>query len=268
MYAVFWGVIFELSPPTGGGNWTQSVLYNFCSNVNSSHECLDGETPLGQLIFDVTGNLYGTTEYGGTGHGNGGTVFELSPGANGWTQQILYSFCSQGSGYFCPDGNNPLAGVVFDATGDLLGTTLTGGGKLDGAFGTVFELSPVNGAWKESVLFTFSAPKVGEFPTAPISVAGGDAYSTFSAEGKNGFGGVFRLNGQHKTFKSLSFNALNGAVAPTAGVLLDFKNNLIYGTTSGGMITAGNVFEISGAGVLTNLHTFCSQAECADGENP
>src|SRR5277367_2630531 len=94
------GTVFELSPPQlPGGAWTFATIYGFCSVV-SGQVCEDGENPHGQLALDATGNLYGTTTAGGNGHSSKaygeGTVFELSHGANGWTETVLYNFCTLG----------------------------------------------------------------------------------------------------------------------------------------------------------------------------
>ena len=130
-----YGTVFELTPAQGGG-WTQTVLYSFMFGR-------DGAYPQGGLIFDAVGNLYGTTPYGGT-YGYG-TVFELSPVAGGgWTETVLYSFNDNNG----TDGVYPEAGLIFDAAGNLYGTTLVGGPYYcpggDGyGCGTVFELTPV-----------------------------------------------------------------------------------------------------------------------------
>jgi uncharacterized repeat protein (TIGR03803 family) len=135
------GVAFELSPKAGGG-WAEKALYNF-GGVGHG---LDGYQVSSGLIFDAAGNLYGTTEYGGGGGqecGNGmgvdgcGTVFRLTPQADGtWTETVVYLF---GHGYHAKDGAYPCCGLVFDAAGDLYGTTL-GGGAND--MGTAFEIKP------------------------------------------------------------------------------------------------------------------------------
>jgi len=95
------GTVFELTPAQGG-NWTEKVLYNFCSQTN----CTDGAGPLAGLIFDAAGNLYGTTSAGGT-YQDFGTVFELMPTkGGGWTEQVLHSFGNP------PDGVYPSGGPV------------------------------------------------------------------------------------------------------------------------------------------------------------
>jgi hypothetical protein len=108
------------------GQVQEKVLYSFCSVTN----CADGASPHGALVFDSTGNLYGTTEGGGTncqGVGGCGTVFELTPSGDGtWTETVLYSFCVN-SVRNCPDGVTPMAGPTFDHSGNLYGTTHGGG---------------------------------------------------------------------------------------------------------------------------------------------
>src|ERR1022692_937488 len=120
------GTVFELTP-AAGGSWTEQVLHNFNNNGT------DGINPKNGLIFDATGNLYGTTNFGGIYY-SGGTVFEVVPAAGGgWTEQVLHSF---GDG---ADGAEPQAGLITDTTGNLYGTTSSGGTY---TFGTVFEFTP------------------------------------------------------------------------------------------------------------------------------
>src|SRR3981081_2022259 len=118
----------------------EKVLYSFKGSS-------DGGEPVGRLIRDHAGNLYGTTldEFG---QGHFGTVFELSPKAGGvWTKKILYRFLGGA------DGRAPTAGLIFDARGNLYGTTGQGGAN---GQGTVFELAPDNrGGWTETVLHDF-----------------------------------------------------------------------------------------------------------------
>lgn len=117
------GTVFEI---THAG--VEKVLYNFCALQN----CTDGAGPTANLVLDVKGNLYGTTQGGGA-HNNGGTVFELSPSG---VETVLYSFCALPS---CADGTNPVGSLVLDPNGNLYGVTFNGGLY---SRGTVFKLTP------------------------------------------------------------------------------------------------------------------------------
>ncbi len=96
------------------------------------------------LSFDAKGNLYGAT--GGGGDHNDGTIFQLTPGTGGWTLTTLHSF----DGY---DGGTPNGGLVFDAAGNMYGTSPVGGKVNDG--GNVFEMTPGSGGWTFNVLYGF-----------------------------------------------------------------------------------------------------------------
>src|ERR1700682_1063359 len=140
------GAGFKLTP--GIGQWTETIIYNFCQASN----CSDGSTAYAGLVVDGSGNLYGTTYQGGA-YG-GGVVFELVRHAHGgWTERVLHSF---GNG---TDGKGLLSGLVFDKAGNLYGTTSGGGTSTSSCFagcGTVFELSRgTNGQWNENVLYNF-----------------------------------------------------------------------------------------------------------------
>ena len=143
------GTVFELERTKDG--WKEEVLYNFGSYQS------DGIAPHAGVIFDKAGNLYGTTSQGCTNH-DWGTVFKLSPNAHGgWTETILYSFTNQNG-----DGYNPQTDLIFDAQGNLYGTTLFGGnhsqepcvGYLRLGCGVVFELRPHSGgSWTEATIY-------------------------------------------------------------------------------------------------------------------
>ena len=135
------GTVYQLSPPAKNGDpWIETVRYIF-RGFNQGGT--DGSLPAGGLVMDSSGNLYGTTAYGGTGNCvllgtkvGCGTVYELSPPqqqGGAWTETILYSFQGGNDGYF-PWGN-----LVFDKKGNLYGTTI-GGGAYGG--GTAFEITP------------------------------------------------------------------------------------------------------------------------------
>jgi uncharacterized repeat protein (TIGR03803 family) len=262
------GTVFEISPPSSpGAAWTETVLYSFCTN--SIKSCPEGAEPVGGLAIDASGNLYGTTSIGGSGHDEendgGGTVFELSHGAGGWAETVLYNFCSLGQGNVCPDGTFPQAGVTFDKAGNVYGTTEFGGGNSSLGFGTVYKLSPGPNGWTETVIATSGQSLAGD-PLGTVSIDPlGNLYSTFS-NGGQGFGGAFRL-GPHGGGAELSFSGNNGD-GPTAGVLVDAKHGVLYGTTSGGSQFFGTVFKITAPAQLTVLYNFCSQPNCADGAGP
>ena len=267
------GAVFELTPSTGG-TWTETVLYSFGSYNG------DGFFPEAGLIFDAAGNLYGTTYVGGAyGMPEGyGTVFQLTPTlSGGWTETVLYSFGSYGDGRF------PQAGLIFDAAGNLYGTTPVGGAT---GGGTVFKLTPgAGGTWMETVLWSLSG-----HPQGGVTFdAAGNLYGTATSGGLKGqgcdysnyrlCGTVFELtpgtNGKW-TKKDLhmfkAFDRKDGA-NPLAGVIFDAAGNL-YGTTVGGgtgCTTCGTVFEltpIAGGGWKEKvLHSFMPYPS-KDGNNP
>ncbi len=140
-----YGAVFELSP--SNGTWTETVLYSF-TGTNG-----DGYRPVGPVVFDKKGNLYGTAEYGGA-YGYG-MVFELQQSGGTWTESVLYSFSAKG------DGAYPASGLVFDAKGNLYGTTYEGGTSNRG---TAFQLAPKGGTWTETVLHSFSGGTDGQYP--------------------------------------------------------------------------------------------------------
>lgn len=141
-----YGAVFELSPGPNG-QWTETVLHSF--NLDGQ----DGIRPYSSLVMDSAGNLYGTTYLGGTY--SLGTVFEVMPGSGGWIEKVLHSFNSDGT-----DGFNPYGNLIFDAKGNLYGTTYVGG---TGSVGTVFELSPKpDGSWQENIILNFDYTDGGE----------------------------------------------------------------------------------------------------------
>ena len=270
------GTVFELSPPSApDGSWTEQVLYSFCAIPNGQNLCIDGDHPHGAVIFDALGNLYGTTQGGGTGRHEPapllpepGTVFELSPGVSGWTHTVLYNFCSLGQGKFCLDGSVPAAGVTFDKSGNIYGTTELGGGAKIEGFGTVYRLSPGTSGWTESVLYQFRFPNAGT-PLAKVTLdSAGSLYTTFSVSGQ-GVGGVLRLNSARGgTSKTVSFTPPNGAT-PSAGVTLDSQHRILYGTAvGGGQNSGGTIFDVVLPGQVGVLYNFCSQPNCSDGKGP
>jgi uncharacterized repeat protein (TIGR03803 family) len=179
------GTVFKLTP-NQNGRWTEHVLYSFCSRPG----CVDGVQPFAGLIFDQAGNLYGTTEYGGAAYSNNasGTVFKLIRNQNGgWTESVLYSFCSRLN---CTDGSYPQAGLIFDQAGNLCGTN-AGGGH---GYGTVFQLTPnQNGGWTEHVLHAFMDQPGALSAAGLILDQAGNLYGTTSGDGSTTFGSVFEI---------------------------------------------------------------------------
>ncbi len=251
------GTVFQLAPPAQkGGKWTESVLYIFKGNIAG-----DGNTPVGSVIMDKAGNLYGTTGYGGNGSCvllgtkvGCGTVYELSPPAQkggAWTEIVLYNFQSGNDGYL-PNGE-----LVFDGAGNLYGATMFGGGHgttcndLFQYCGSVFELSPPKkkgGAWTEKVLHGFKGPPDGANPNGGLVLdSKGVIYGTTSRGGydcphssNQGCGTVFKLtpptlNGGKWTEAVLHrfYRKTSDGAGPAAGVVSDPKGNL-YGTTEDG----------------------------------
>src|ERR1035437_5793432 len=260
------GTVFELTP-NGSGGWTEKVLHSFGSGT-------DGGNPRAGLIFDAAkSNLYGTTPAGGT-H-TFGTVFELSPnGSGGWTERVLYSFCSQTS---CTDGETPQAGLIFDAAGNLYSTTYQGGTY---SGGTAFELSPqAGGGWTEQVLHSFGNGVEGIYPYASLVFdTAGNLYGTTYTGGENN-GTVFELTpttGGGWTEQTLTNFLGSYGLYLSAGLIIDVADNL-YGTTpeggssrNCGTTACGTVFELSpnGSGGWTeqSLHNFDNNG--TDGAHP
>jgi len=248
------GTVFELTPVAGGG-WTETVLYSFQGGK-------DGEEPFSGLIFDAAGNLYGTTGEGGGGCAESGcgTVFELTPVAGGgWTETVIYSF--RGG----KDGEGPSSGLIFDAAGNLYGTTGEGGGGgCDGGYGcgTVFELMPVSGGgWTESVLYSFTGGKNGQQPAGGLIFdAAGNLYGMTQQGGGKGCnnnpcGVVFELTPvsggkwKQKLLHSFTRKTKDG-FEPLGGLIFDAVGNLYGMTQYGGGTTCygggcGVVFELT-----------------------
>jgi uncharacterized repeat protein (TIGR03803 family) len=227
------GGVYELSP-NGDGTWSESVIYSFTGGT-------DGNMPIGGVIFDTSGNLYGTTSGGGAS-GNG-VVFELTPNSDGtWTESVLYSFKAGKDGSYPDHGS-----LIFDAAGNLYGET-TGGGKgrcgwtISYRCGSVFELSPnSDGTWKETVLYRFAGGRDGGKPESTLTFdQSGVLYGTTlfggggscGGNGGSGCGTVFQLVPNSKggwTEHVLHRFGAQGGTNPWGGLVFDATGNL-YGT--------------------------------------
>ncbi len=212
------GAIFKLDM-TGH----ETALYRFSGP--------DGSHPAASLILDDSGNFYGTTSLGGNlacGNGTGcGVVFELNAVGH---ESVLSKFCSRAR---CTDGEDPQAGVIRDAAGNLYGTTLGGGDHSCGfegeGCGVVFKL---DAAGNLTVLHAFTGPRDGRFPYAGlIRDAKGNLYGTAYGGGCSGSGVVFKLDTHNKDTVLHCFSGLGDGAGPVSGLVSDGDGNG-YGAVS------------------------------------
>lgn len=218
------GTVFEVTPAG-----QESVLYAFQGGT-------DGWLPDGGVISDSSGNLYGVTHVGGSANCETGcgTVFKVAPGG---TETKLYQF-QDGD-----DGGYPLGGLISDSSGNLYGTTLSGG---SGGQGTVFKLSPDG---TETVLYNFQGGNDGNDPEAGVvrdksgNLYGTTYYGGGTACKGHGCGTVFKLTPEGKEKVLYSFKKTHGA-HPAAGLLLS-SDGTLYGTAlNGGKYKDGVVFRL------------------------
>lgn len=246
------GVVFKVAP-----NGSETVLHAFEYGT-------DGNYPRAGLVADKAGNLYGTTQFGGTGTGcndNGcGSVFEVSPDSS---EKVLYSF-EDGA-----DGSEPISQLVLDKKGNLYGTASSGGST---GLGTIFKVTTQGDL---TVLYTFRGGSDGSSPYAGLILdKEGNLYGTTANGGNtdcfNGCGTVFKLapNGTETVLHR--FKGGNDGSYPVARLVADNEGNL-YGTTvlsgSGANCTnyCGTVFKLAPDGTETILHAFQGGN---DGESP
>jgi len=229
------GTVFELSPSNGG--WTKRTLHSFSGT--------DGKFPVSGLVMDTAGNLYGTTEKGGTA--NLGVAFELSPSGKGWKETVLYSFAGG------TDGSGPHVGLILDTLGNLYGTTASGGsGGCQNGCGTVFELSPSGGGWTETIIQTLTLAN-GSVPNDIVFDSVGNIYGTTRRGGSGkkcnggGCGTVFKLTPSNGTWTETvlySFRGIPDGAVPFSGPIVDANGNVFGTTVFGGKYHPGVVFEI------------------------
>jgi uncharacterized repeat protein (TIGR03803 family) len=250
------GVVFELTP-NADASWKEKVIYSFCPT-----DCSDGATPVAGLVVDAAGNLYGTTQIGGSlscadGGGQGcGAVFQLASNQDGgWTESVLHGFTGGSDGAFC------YAGLIFDKAGNLYGTT-SGAANAES---TVFKLTPNgDGAWSESVLYDFTGGKDGNSSRASVIFdQSGNLYGTtefggnLSGCGGSGCGVVFKLvpdeKGQWIETVLHTFSGTDGMLADSS-LILDSAGDL-YGVTAqvGNLNDCSSVGGYGGCGVVFKL---------------
>ena len=251
------GVVFKLQPPAiACGSvlcaWNETVLYKFTGHPG------DGDTPSSGVAFDAAGNLYGTTSYGGNGtcaqpplpNYGCGIVYQLSHSAGGWTETVIYNF--QGAN----DGHSPAGTLIVDRAGNLYGTA-QGGSSGDGV---VYELSPSNGAWTQTILHSFQGSD-GSYPGALIADSSGNLYGITGLGGPQNVGTVFQLT-QPGTwnFQTLySFSSTANGTYPEGGLTRDSAGNFYGATQDGGTYNYGVAFKLTlsnGNWVESVLHSF------------
>ena len=191
------GTVYKLTPPASGTVWSLTVLYAFAA-VTNNNGGPDGAFPsAGPLILDSNGALYGTTRAGGPCQGCGlgfGTVYKVTPPAVGaptgtpWTEAVIYNFAGASDGY------GPNAGVLFDSSGALYGTTTNGGA----GWGTVFKLTPPVGGmppgtpWTKTILYNFLNTPDGNGPFSGLIF---DRHGTIYGTTAGGGSGIYPYNG-------------------------------------------------------------------------
>ncbi len=248
---------------------TLTFTFSICAQAQQFNTLFDfqgtnnGETPYAGVTFDSSGNLFGTTRYGGLNNCSGGlgcgVAYEISPSGQGsWTQKVMYVFTNG------TDGATPFAGLVSDGAGNFYGTAFYGGSfastpcRVDGC-GVVFEISPTgDGTWVETVLHTFSGGRDGNGPMfygSLVRDSQGNLYGTTVAGGAirspncapYGCGVVFELSPGSQGWTETVLYAFQGdkdGAQPYTGVTFDNQGN-IYGTTYAGAKGYGGVFRLS-----------------------
>ena len=233
------GSVFALSP---SGNLT--TLYSFCALVN----CDDGGSP-SELIFGADGNLYGTTEVGGTY--SAGTFFKLTRDG---VLTLLQQFCSQYQNNACLDGRNPLGPLVQDSNGNFLGTTSNGGTSDSGS---VFQISPIG---QLTTLYSFCSQvnidgcADGAYPTGLLMGSDGNLYGTTHSGGSSNAGTAFEVtpSGALTTLYNFCHAGSGCADGETPVALAQGTDGVFYGGTSLGG-TPANCGSFAGCGTIYKL---------------
>jgi len=237
------GTVWQLK--RSGNGWILDTIYAFEPSTG------DGKTPLGRAVVGPDGTLFGTTYAGGTGcYGGCGTVYNLRPPGSfchttscPWTETILHNF-----GGYPDDGGEPFyVDPIFDASGNMYGTTCGGGGV---NYGTVFEMKPSNGGWIESEIYVFDGGD-GECPeSGPIMDQAGNLYGT-AIQGFGNQGEVYEISPAEPYWSQnilVRFEEGENGNAPAAGLVADRSGNFY------GMTLSGAVFELSFSGGVWNYN--------------
>ena len=251
------GTVFSLRPLVNApsnvlANWTETVLYRFTGGS-------DGSLPVGNLVFDQAGNIYGTTAGGGSSQN--GVAYELMPSNGDWTENILWSFTGGN------DGGKPAGGVILDSAGNLYGATRAGGSY---GWGAIFQLAPAGSGWSQNALYSFQNGTDGASPVGGLIFdSSGNLYGTTASNGPDGGGTVFELTPQlNGTWALAVLYAFAGQAGggPQAGLSMDAAGSL-YGTTyKDGAYGYGSVIKLTPSNGWTyiDLHDFTSGSDGAE----
>jgi len=226
------GVVFKVDP-----SGKETVLHNFTGGS-------DGVDPVGGLLLDKAGNLYGTTSQGGTS--KCGVLFKLSPQGK---ETILHTFTGAANDGKYPTYTSPL----MDAEGNLYGVTEEGGSAQGGV---VYKLSKSH---KFTILHSFAGGTndgcnvLGK----PFRDKYGSIYGTTSSCGTSSLGTVWKLtkNGEETLLHSFAGGTSDGEY-PLAGVIEDTNGNLYGSTETGGSANLGTAYKVTQQGKFTLLHSF------------
>lgn len=253
------GAVFELMPTQNG--WQESILHSFAFLGTSSPN--NGSYPESPLVMDRSGNLYGSTFFGGTGGCEEwcGTIYELTPSDGSWSENVIHFFNGDAN------GRAPSGAMVFDNAGNLYGVT-QGGTDFSGS---VFELSPLNGSWTITTLHSFGKGHDGGTPAGLTQDAAGNLYgATLEGGGSPGNGEIFKLM---RTDYGWTYNVLYGFTTGSFGshpssLVTAVSANQIYGEASGTEFApGGSVYELTPNAPewnFTNLFTFPTSASEGD----
>ncbi len=279
------GIAFKLSPAPANAAWTLDVLSNFC--FRKYRACKLPSSPASGLSYagaengmpyDGVSPLYGTTRSGGPS--DNGTAYRLVLKDGQWSQKLVYGFCSEMG---CTDGGLP-GSLLVDSAGYLYGTAYDGG---SGFQGTAFQLAPGGHPWTETVLYNFCSIDGCLDGRNPGTLVSGDGFKHLSGIGGGGkncdkspyCGTLFQIavNGADSQetvlYNFCSARHCSDGTLPS-GIALDASGQIFGATEFGGAhkgqqagnLGAGSLFAFDGK--FHQLYSFCSEAECADGEEP
>ncbi|MBV9570436.1 MAG: hypothetical protein JO056_04255 [Alphaproteobacteria bacterium] len=280
--AAGWGSIFELHSNKDRTRYRFETLYSFCTA-----DCSDGRFPVGKLVIDQAGDLYGTTATGEpvrSGH-----VFKLEKQkGGGWSLKNLYDFCPSGADG-CADGQTPgefgltYAGLEkslpYDGKSPLYGATKWAGVHNGG---TIFRLLPRKKApWKLDTIYSFCAQENcldGYVPHAGLTLdSAGNIYGITTYGGPANTGLLYELSPAKSGWKQTvlysfcSQQQCTDGSYPAAPVIIDGGGNLIGATAYGGANGDGTLYKLVPKGLHSQhslIYNFCSADECADGGYP